>query len=76
MTAEMIKNRISEICSHFLFTYNGKNCGVDPFSQNDFDMWYGDDYHHADSIENVMNVPLFDGKTLTDIANKIEITEY
>ena len=40
--SDKIKNRINEICSHFTFEYNGKPCGIDPYSKNDFDMWCGE----------------------------------
>ncbi len=76
MTDERIKARISEICSHFLFSYKGKDCGVDPFSETNFDMWCGEEYLKAKSIEAVMNTPLFDGKTLSEIANDIDIVSW
>ncbi len=73
MTADKIKNRINELASHFLFKYQGKECGVDPFSRSDFDMWCGEDYMKATSIDEVMEVPFFEGKALQDIANEIDI---
>ena len=75
MIAKRLKDRINEICAHVLFVYNGKNCGVDPFSENDFDMWYGDEDYKATSIDEVMSYPLFDGKSLSDIAEHIEDVE-
>lgn len=75
MMANEIKQRINEICSHFTFDYNGKSCGVDPFSHSEFDMWCGDDNKTVNSIEEVMTVPLFDGKSLSEIADEIQITE-
>lgn len=76
MTAEKIKNRVGEICSHFTFDYNGKCCGVDPLSRNNFDMWCGDENFNAKSLDEVMNTKLFDGECLNDIADKIEIDEW
>lgn len=73
MNAEKIKNRIGEICTHFLFEYNGKDCGVDPLSKNEFDMWYDKDFHVAKSIDEVMTHPMFDNKSLEDICDKIDI---
>ena len=71
MNVQKIKNQIKEIGSHFLFEYNGKSCGVDPFSENDFDIWYGDNLKSVQSIDEVMNDKFFDGKSLTEIANEI-----
>lgn len=73
MKAQVIEDRIGEICTHFLFYYKGHNCGVDPFSDEDFDMWCGDDYMKAHSLEEVMSTPFFAGKCLRDIAEKIRI---
>lgn len=74
--ADKIKNRISECCTHFAFDYNGKSCGVDPFSGNKFDMWCGDKCVTVDNIEKVMNDNFFDGLSLAKIANKIDITDW
>lgn len=71
MTAVQIKNRINELCSVVTFDYNGKSCGIDPLSNDNFDMWYGDKAKTAVSIDDVMNDRFFDGKSLTEIADKI-----
>lgn len=76
MTADKIKNRITEICSHFTFEYNGKNCGVDPFSMDSFDMWCGDKDMRVNNIDDVMGAAFFDGKSLAEIAEEIEIIEW
>lgn len=38
MTAKKIRDRIESLCTHVLFDYNGKACGVDPFDVGHFDM--------------------------------------
>ncbi len=76
MKSDKIKSRISEIASHFTFEYRGKKAGVDPFSKNDFDMWFGDNDKKATSIEEVMNDKFFDGKSLTEIAEEIKIIDW
>lgn len=76
MTADKIKTRINEIASHFTFEYKGKNAGVDPFSKDDFDMWFGDELINVKSIDEVMNDKFFDGKSLTEIADEIEIIDW
>ena len=56
------------------FGYNGKNCGIDPYSSNDYYMWYGEDIdYRAKSIDDVLNSKLFDGKCLKDIAEEIDV---
>lgn len=53
------------------FTYKGKNCGVDPFSDTDFAVWYGEKDANMTSIEDVFHKPFFDGKSLTEIFPEI-----
>ncbi|WP_418419662.1 hypothetical protein [Blautia sp.] len=75
VTAKELKDRINSICTHVLFDYNGKECGVDPFSSDNFDMWYGSQMMNAKSIDEVMQTPFFDGKALQDIVDDIENVE-
>lgn len=76
MKAIDIKNRICEIASHFTFTYNGKNCGVDPFSTDKFEMWCGENEQTVHNIDDVMDSKFFDGKSLNEIANEIIIVDF
>ena len=46
---------------------------IDPISSDHFDMWYGDNAITVTSIEDVMKQPFFDGQSLQDIVDKIEI---
>lgn len=75
MKINEIRDRIAEIVTQITFTYNGKNCGVDPMSSTEFDMWYGDELLTASSIEEVMSTKLFDDKSLADIVDDIEDLE-
>ena len=54
------------------FDYKGIAGGVDPFSDTHFDVWYGEELYVATSIDEVMSVKLFDGKSLTEIVDEIE----
>ena len=80
ITAKAIRNRIAEICSAVTWEYKGKPCGVDPcgipikkVTENtyemrySFDMWYGDKNADFSSVDEVMNEPFFDGKTIEEI---------
>lgn len=59
------------IVSHVFFEYQGKDCGVDPFSQRKYDVWYGEKEETMTSVEEVFNKPFFDGKSLTEIFPEI-----
>lgn len=75
VTANELKDRINSICTHILFDYNGKECGVDPFTHDHFDIWCGEDTMTAKSIDEVMQVPFFNGKALQDIVDEIQNIE-
>ena len=65
MTAKKIRDRIESLCKHVLFDYNVGH----------FDMWCGEDFMEAHSIEEVMQEPFFEGKALQDIIDQIENVE-
>lgn len=75
MTAIELRDRIKSLCTHVLFDYNGKECGVDPFNAKHFDMWYGDTFMEAHSIDEVMKTPFFGGKALENIVDQLENVE-
>lgn len=75
VTVKELRDRINSLCTHILFDYNGKGCGVDPFSADNFDMWYGDEVMNAKSIDEVMQTSFFGGKALQDIVDEIENVE-
>ena len=72
MNAEQLKKEILSLVSHILFTYKGKDCGIDPLSVYDIDIWCGDSYKKCRSIDEVMNTPIFEGKPLKDICETVE----
>lgn len=73
--ANLIKNRMCEMCTHIIFDYNNLPCGIDPLSKSRIDMWYGDKCYTAKSFDEAMEYPLFDGKSLKYIADKVENLE-
>lgn len=75
MTAKDLRDRINSICTHVLFDYNGKECGVDPLNEKHFDMWCGDDFMEAHSIDEVMRAPFFEEKPLEEIVDQLENVE-
>lgn len=76
MTANKIKARINELCSHFTFEYKGVRCGVDPISRTHFEIWYGDSDFVAHNIDETMTGTFFNGKALNEIAETIDIIDW
>lgn len=76
MNKTVFRNRINSLVSFVSFTYNGKQCGVDPISHTHFEMWCGNEYLEAQSIDEVMNCRIFEGKSLNEIADKIDIIDW
>lgn len=75
MTVQSIKKRISECVTAIEFDYKGVHGGVDPFSSNDFDLWYGDNCIKVNSVNEVMSEKFFDDKCLSEILEDIENIE-
>jgi hypothetical protein len=69
MTATEVKNYLSNLVSHLLFTFNDIECGIDPLASDNYEMWYGNETFTAHSIDEVMNVNFFDGKSMNEIVN-------
>jgi hypothetical protein len=76
MSIDDFMERVESLVSYIGFEYKDIVCGIDPLSRSHFDMWYGDEYYKAESIDDVMNYPLFDGKPLTEIFEEITDLEY
>ena len=76
MNALELKAQINSLSTCVYFSYKGQDGGVDPFNENYFDMWYGDNYKKAESIDEVMNFPLFDGKSLSQIASQLDYIDW
>lgn len=72
MNAKKVRKYLNELTSHLTFEFKGIPCGVDPLSKNHFEMWYGDKAFTARSIDEVMTVTLFDGKSLNEISDTVD----
>ncbi len=72
MSKDEIKKHIESLCSHLTFEWNGKECGVDPLSVTEFEMWCGEEMMTATDINEVMSTCFFDGFSLEEIADKIK----
>lgn len=69
-------NYLASLTSHILFEYKGKACGVDPLSQNEFNIWYGSVGATVTSIDEVFSTKIYDDKSLTDIWDDITELEF
>ena len=74
--AKQIKERLQEYTGLFAFEYQGYSCDIDPFNPNLFHMFCDGDESDVHSIDDVMNTPFFKGKSLTEIADEIKITDW
>ena len=73
---KQIKDRLQECAALFAFEYKGYPCDVDPFNPNLFHVYCDGEETDVYSIEDVMNKPLFKGKSLAEIADEIRITDW
>ncbi len=74
ITFQELYDYINGIVSHVLFEYKKKECGIDPLSHTEFDVWYGEKEEIMPSVESVFSTPFFDGKSLTEIFTEIAPT--
>ena len=76
MTVDELRDYIASLTGHVMFEYNGKPCGIDPWSLDEFAMWCGSDKITVDSPDKVLTTKLFDGKSLVDIWGDITDLDY
>ncbi len=81
MKAIDIKSRIKECATLFEFEYNKKDGNIDPYYIQETDsyeylLYFDGDEQTVYHIDDVMNTPFIDGKTLNEVANEIEVTAF
>lgn len=76
MTYNEIKYHLQNCEDSFTFKYNGCSCGIDPISTDKFEMWYGEESIIVDSVDEVMKIDFFDGKSLENILDDVTDFEY
>ncbi len=77
MKAEQIKERIAECITMFEFEYNGEIGNVDPYyipqtNSTEYLLAFGGHEETVYSLDDVMNTPFVEGKTLAEIADRLE----
>lgn len=73
MTINQLNRRIADITDDVCFDYNGITCCICPVSPTRFDMGYGDIGLQCTSVAEIFDAPIFNGKTLRDICDEIEL---
>lgn len=74
MTAPEIKNLITAFTNDVVFDYNGKTVCINPFNDQKFEVGIGNaTVHTFHDIDELMSAPVFNGRSLADIAPQISI---
>jgi len=71
-----IKKIIADCINTITFKYNGENCGVDPevnHYEPTYTMWYGKKWKDFFNVDDLLAEKFFDGKSLLDICDKLDI---
>ena len=76
MKLDILIKKIESLAGFIGFDYLGKACGIDPINHSHYEMWCGENYKVANSIDEVMNIKLFEGKALAQIYKDIDNIEY
>lgn len=75
MTADSLQKELSKGWAMLVFQYHGKEGHVDPYGTQDgnfaYLLWYEGEEKLVHSMEEVMNTPIFDGHSLSEIAGDI-----
>lgn len=77
---EAIKQTVVENATLFGFEYDGKQGNIDPCwtpdSGNSFLLFFDKNEQTVYNIEDVLHTPFVNGKTLYEIRNQIELTDW
>ena len=68
-----LKKQILSLTQDITFEYHGKSACINPWSEDKFEVGFGDIAKTYTDIEDLMNDPLYDGKTLSQICDKLNI---
>ncbi len=71
---EMVEYLKGIVC-HVLFSYKGKNGCVDPFRRDLYCLCYDGKTTEVHNIDDVMNTPFIDGKSLNEVFDELDYVE-
>lgn len=72
---DKLKDTIAGCYNDVVFTYNGKKSGVTSEVHDSvptFQVWHGDDTKVYSKVDDVINDRFYSGKSLKDIADRVE----
>jgi hypothetical protein len=76
MTINEFLENLTEEYGTAEFEYKGKKCGIEPKTQDSittYTMWYGKNWNDYDDIDILLSDRFFDGRSLHDIFQSIEV---
>lgn len=73
MKAQDLKRHILDTLQDTEFRYRGEDCLINPHSAHDIYLGYKDIDKTYTDIDDLMNDPVFDGKSLNEIVGQIEL---
>lgn len=73
MKSEDLYELIDSLSHDIEFEYNGKHGSVCPFSHTDIAISYGDIEKMHTSVLDAMNDKIYDGKSLNQIADQLDV---
>lgn len=73
MKPNTLKNIILSLTSDLSFEYNNKTALINPWSENKIEVCFGEKVKTYHEINELMEDPLFDGQSLKNICNDLEI---
>lgn len=71
-----IRKRLLEFCSLMVFQYREQEFDIDPFSPCDFHINYNGNEFDVHSIDEVLNTPFLDGKSMKDVMGELEVVDW
>lgn len=76
MSIQEVRDFIQSIASMLYFKYKGKDGHIDPYARNRILLWYNGKEQVVTSVDDAMNTPFIDGKSITQAFQDITNIEY
>ncbi len=75
MSLEDLRKAIESIATENYFGYKGKHGCVEPISSQQFFLVYDGETTEVHSIDDIMNTPFIDGKSLNEVFDELDYVE-
>lgn len=73
MSPKKLKELILSLTQDVVFEYKGKYACINPWNPKKIEVGYGDEVKAYTDIEDVMNDKFYDGKSLMEISEQLNI---